>query len=209
MADCYDLTDFRNLADDCSCEFVGSMNRFRGKSIFTRKIVTMFGVRKHAVLASLSQFAGRHLALASSILVKDGFFIPSGMTSSLNLWSGVTENVTLLDVEDPKLVEAAARQWFMTDHKKARFVSLALDSYVTIDGVRMDAIMVSARHKDLSTAILVFDPYTPAKNGSPVRLHEPEIDFPREVAHLNSKHDLVLANVLDGRNRSPLHPPKA
>lgn len=169
----------------------------------------MFGVRKRAVLASLSQFAGRHLALVGSILMKEGSFIPSGMTSSLSLWSGATETVTVLDIRDPKLVEAGARHWFMTDHKKARFVSLALDSYSTIDGVRTNAIMVSARLKELSTAILVFNPYTPAKDGSPVRLHEPVIDFPKALAHLLPNHDLVLANVLEGRNRSPLHPPKA
>ncbi len=149
------------------------------------------------------------MAFVSRILMQDGYLIPSGMTSSLGLWQGATETMTAIGGNDPKLFEQAAAHWFMSEHKKARFVSVALDGYATIDGSRTDAIVLSARFADFSDTILVFNPYSPGTETVPVRLHEPKIDFPQQSTHLLPKHDLVLAGVIKGRNESPLHRPNA
>ncbi|WP_035648980.1 hypothetical protein [Bradyrhizobium sp. ORS 285] len=167
----------------------------------------MFSLRSDRALLALSRFAGRHLAIVSSILLKNGQFAPSGMTSTLSLWSGTKEHVTVIGGENAELQERAARYWFMADHGKASFVSVALNTISTIDDARTDAIMVSARLADHSAAILVFAPYTPAIDQAPLRLHEPQIDFAMPFAHLLSKQRLVLEAVLQGRNGSPLHRP--
>jgi hypothetical protein len=145
------------------------------------------------------------LAFVSSILMQDGYLIPSGMTSSFSLLQGVTETMTMIRVDDPKLFEQAAAHWFMSEHKKARFVSVALDCHATVDGSRTDAIALSARFADFSDTVLVFNPYSPRTDTAPIRFHEPKIDFPQQSAHLFPKHDLVLAGVIKGRNDSPLH----
>jgi hypothetical protein len=153
-----------------------------------------------AKLARLAHFAGRHLAIASRIILDDGFLLPFGFKLTLSLWSGATEEIVGLQTDDPKLNLQMAESWFMEDHKKAEFVSVALDSFVTIDGARTDAVAMSVRPKDFSYRILVFLPYTPKTENSPTALRAPQVDFPAPSASLLPKQDFVLANLLRGRD---------
>ena len=160
-----------------------------------------------AKLANLSQFAGRHLAIAGRIILKDGFLLPFGFKRTLSLWSGATEEIVALRTDDQKLNLQMAESWFMEDHKKAEFVSVALDSYVKVDGARTDAVAISARPKDFSSRILVFLPYTPKTENSPTVLRAPQVDFPAQYASLMPKRDFVLANLLRARDSLPSSKP--
>ena len=97
-----------------------------------------------------------------------------------------------------------AEDWFLTDHKKAKFVSVAVDGFITLDGARTDAAILLARTKDHSIKVIVYQPYIPGTDASPIRLQPPVVDFGKECAHLLPKRDFVLENVLKGRNGSPL-----
>jgi hypothetical protein len=156
-----------------------------------------------AKLAKLSHFAGRHLAIAGRIILKDGFLLPFGFKRTLSLWSGATEEIVALRTDDQKLNLEMAESWLRTIHKKAEFVSVALDSYSTIDGVRTDAVAISARPKDFSSRVLVFLPYTPKTENSPTVLQAPQVDFPAQYASLMPKRDFVMANLLRGRDSLP------
>jgi hypothetical protein len=154
-------------------------------------------------LASLSHFAGRHLAVTSRIVLDHGFLRPFGLTLKLSLWSGATEEFVELRTDDPKLIPDMAQTWFMTDHKKAKFVSVAIDSFSIIDGARTAAAIITTRPKGFSDRILVFLPYTPKTENSPTILQAPQVDFPAESVSLMPKKDLVLANLLRGRDSHP------
>ena len=112
----------------------------------------------NARLANLSLHAGRHLAVASRFILDDGFLLPFGLKLTLSRWSGATEEIVGLRTDDQKLNLVMAESWFMMDHKKAKFVSVALDSFSTIDGARTDAVVISARPKDFSSRILISCP---------------------------------------------------
>ncbi len=159
--------------------------------------------KKNNTLAELSHFAGRHLAFASRIILERGYLTPFGMKLTLSRWSGATEESTLLATEDPKLIPAIADHWFMLDHKKAKFVSVAIDSYSIIDGVRTAAVIIKARPKDVSSTILVFLPYTPKTENSPTVLENPRVDFPPISSALIPKRDVIMANLLQGRASFP------
>jgi hypothetical protein len=159
---------------------------------------------KNRALASLSHFAGRHLAFASRIVLESGYLTPFGMKLTLSRWSGATEETTLLVADDPKLIPAIAEHWFMTDHDKAKFVSVAIDSFSTVDGARTAAVIISARPKDFSSRILVFLPYAPQTENSPTVLGNPRVDFPPESLSLVPKRDLIMANLLRGRDSFPM-----
>jgi hypothetical protein len=157
-----------------------------------------------AALAQLSNFAGRHLAFAGYMLLRDGFLNPFGMTLTLSLWHGATEELAELRTDDPRLISEIAEHWLLKDHKKAKFVSVAIDSYSIVDGARTAAVIVSARPRNYSASVLVFLPYAEKTDDSPVRLQAPRVDFPAESVSLLPKRDFVLANVLKGRDSSPL-----
>ena len=157
-----------------------------------------------AKLAELSHFAGRHLAIASRFVLNDGFLQPFGLKLTQSRWSGATEEIVGLRTDNPNLILEMAETWLMTDHKKAKFVSVAIDSFSTIEGIRTAAVFISARPGDFSNRILVFLPYTPKTENSPTVLRAPQVDFPAESASLMPKRDAVLTNVLRGRESHPL-----
>ncbi len=159
--------------------------------------LTVFG---GLMLAQLSQFAGQQLAFAKYNLNRDGHLIPFGMTLDLSFWSGATQNFTMLVTDDPKTIPHIAMDWFMQNHKKAKFVGVAIDSYSIIDGNRTSAVIVNVRPADHSMRMLVFQPYTPG----PILFSAPVIDFPPEHAALLARKDFALSKVLDGLQRSPL-----
>lgn len=126
---------------------------------------------------------------------------------TLSFWSGATEEIVGLRTDDPNLILEMAESWFMTDHKKAKFVSVAIDSFSTVDGARTAAVIISARPKDFSSRILVFLPYTPKTENSPTVLRAPRVDFPAESVSLMPKRDFVLTNLLRGRESHPVSKP--
>lgn len=129
------------------------------------------------------------------------------MTLTHSFWSGAKEEIVALRTNDPKLVLEMAERWFMSDHK-AKFVSVAIDSYSTIDGIRTAAVIISARPRDFSSRMLVFLPYTPKTENSPTVLAAPLVDFPAEYAALQPQRDYALEHVLRGRDGHPLSKPR-
>jgi hypothetical protein len=154
-----------------------------------------------ARLGALSRFAGRHLAIASSVVIKFGFLLPLGMKSRQSFWRGASEELIALRGDDPRMLLAQAEKWFWQDHADAEFISLAVDCISVMDGQRTTAVILTARPKDSTQRIMVFLPYTPRTASSPTVWREPRIDFPEESAgHLMPKQNLVLSELLKGRD---------
>ena len=96
---------------------------------------------------------------------------------------------------------------FSSDAKLAElshFAGRHLAIASTIEGARTAAVIISVRPKDFSNRILVFLPYTPKSENLPTVLRTPQVDFPAESVSLMPKQDLVLTNVLRGRESHPL-----
>lgn len=161
-------------------------------------------LRKASELARLAKFAGRQLAFANYVLTRDGRVLPFGMRRTESFWTGATEEVTVLMIEDPAATAAVAQRWLMDKHDNAEFVGIALDTMSTIAGLKQDAVLITARNETNTMRILVFQPYAPATSNAPLRLGAPVIDVAREHASLLDHKDAILANVLKGRDRSPL-----
>ncbi len=154
--------------------------------------------KNNSTLAELSRFAGKHLALVGKGLLDVGFSSPSGMTEVRSWIGGATNEFTRLENDDPGLAEAVAQHWFSVDHKNARFVSVTVNGALTIDGVRSECLILTARTGDFSTRILAYLPYTPQTSDSPIRLASPLVDLPSESGSFASDADMASANVLSG-----------
>jgi hypothetical protein len=65
-------------------------------------------IRAANELAQLSNFAGRQLGFANYQLWKSGSLLPFGMAVAVSFWKGATNQITIIRVEDPKLIAQAA-----------------------------------------------------------------------------------------------------
>lgn len=155
-------------------------------------------------LEQLANFAGQQLAFVNYNLIRDGEISPFGLTLTTSFLSGATLNVTELRTDDPSYIQEMTERWFMTVHPKAKFVGVALDVFAHIDGIKQDAAVIAVRSAESPSRLLVYQPYTPRTEHEPLRLGSPRVDVPREQPELLPHLDLALANVIKGRDNSPL-----
>lgn len=158
-------------------------------------------IRAANELAQLSNFAGRQLGFANYQLWKSGSLLPFGMAVAVSFWKGATNQITIIRVEDPKLIAQAAVHWFDGEHKGAKWFGAALDTYITLEGSRerTSAVCVTVAPADRSTRLLIFQPYTPATTQNSISFDFPLINAPPEHSSVLSQRSRILDHVLKGR----------
>ena len=148
-------------------------------------------------LAELAEFAGMQLRIAIDRLSKMGFALTAlGTTVTAGWWNGTRYTTHVLQTDDPKLIETISMNWLMADHKKSKFVGIAMDGEIKVEGNKTEALILRARTADNSIRLMAYQPYTRSTKDTPASLQRTIVDFPAEQAVTPEAREIVLGLLL-------------
>lgn len=148
----------------------------------------------------LSVFAGRHLALALWMIATEKQLAPFGATRKITFWHGAEDAITRFQAERLEHRVEAAMNWYGSAEHKAHYVAAVIDTFVTIEGVRTDAVRVAARFGDSSAGIVLLLPYASVPENAELKLGSPVVDFPAQFPSLATQRARILAGLRRGRD---------
>jgi hypothetical protein len=154
-------------------------------------------------LAELAILSGELLALASQSLIVTGHLIPMGLAFSVSFWSGGKKELIRFLDGDGRAMPEFAESWFSQNHKKSKFIGIAIDAHGFFEGQKRDTIALRSRNSCGNRQLLIFLPYTPATDTDPLSFESPILDSPGGMRFSPHAHAELLDAIFRGRDLCP------
>jgi hypothetical protein len=126
---------------------------------------------------------------------------PFGAISTLSLWHGSVDREFRFHSERLERSAEMAMHWYLSRHRRADYVAAIIDVYLTIEGVKTDAMKMAARFGDFSAGIIIYLPYRHIAESPGIALDSPIVDFPVQFASLAVESERILRGLKRGRDR--------